>query len=408
MKRVVITGMGVVTALGDGLSGLLDGLQAGDSAVRRMPDWDSYIGLRSLVGAPLQIKNEREIPRQSRRSMGRMSIFAVQAAEQALADAAFDRSRLSSGRVGCVIGSTMGGAQALTEAFEVMIPKRDLTLLSSMKFFQCLSHTAAMNVSQYLGISGYVAATCAACVSSLQAIGLGLDLIRSGRQDAVLCGGSEELHPTVTASFDILQATSAGFNDIPGETPRPFDRRRDGLVCGEGSGIVLLEAEDQARARGARPWAEVLGYSTSASGLHVSQSNRAAMGICMAAALADSGLEPAAVDLVSAHATGTPQGDAEEAGAIADVFGANTPVNGLKGYLGHTLGAAGAIELAATLGMMRNGVIWPTRNLEEPDPDCAGIRHTTAPLEQRLDVMIKNCSAFGGINASLVCRRLER
>lgn len=408
MRRVVISGAGVVSALGDGVTGLVEGLRAGRSAVRRMPDWSDCAGLRCLVGAPLELTNEKAIPRQSRRSMGRMSLFAVQAAEQALDDAAFDRGRIGSGRVGCIIGSTMGSAQALSEAFEVMLKERDLSLLHSMQFFKCLSHTAAMNVSQYLGISGYVTATCAACVSALQAIGLGLDLIRSGRQDAVLCGGSEELHPTVTASFDILRATSTGFNDAPGETPRPFDRRRDGLVCGEGCGLLLLETEEAARARGVRPWAEVLGYSSCASGVHVSQSSRLALETCMAEALADGGLAPRDVDLVSAHATGTEQGDAEEARAIAALFGAETPVSALKGYLGHTMGACGAIELAATLQMMREGVLCPNRNFEEPGEGCGGIGHLTAPLEGDLRVVIKNASAFGGLNASLVCRRMER
>ncbi len=407
MKRAVITGMGVVSALGDGLPGLVDGLRQNTSAVREMPEWTAYTGLRSLVGAPLTLKNEKSIPRRNRRSMGRISILAVQAAEQALADAGLDRALLGSGRIGCVIGSTMGGAEALTKAFETMLPERDLTLMNSMQFFQCLSHTAVMNVSQYLGISGYVAATCAACSSSLQAIGLGLDLIRSGRQDIVLCGGSEELHPTVAATFDILYATSTGYNDRPRETPRPFDRRRDGLVCGEGSGVVLIEEYEHARARGATPWAEILGYSTNASGAHVSQSDRHALKTCMMNALSDAGLTPPAVALISAHATGTIQGDAEEAGAIADLFGDSIPVSGLKGYLGHTMGASGALELAATLQMMREGVIQPTRNLREPDAACGGIRHIMEPLEKRVDIMLKNCSAFGGINASLICRRMD-
>ena len=405
MKRVVISGLGAVTALGDDVAGLMEGLRAGRSGVQRMPDWERYIGLRSLVGAPAALKSVKRIPRQSRRSMGRMSFFAVQAAEEALADAGYDRALLSSGRVGCIIGSTMGGAEALTDAFETMLPDHDLTRLTSMAFFQCLSHTAAMNVSQYLGITGHVAATSAACASSLQAIGLGLDLIRSGRQDAVLCGGSEELHPTVTGSFDILQATSAGFNDAPDGTPRPFDRRRDGLVCGEGSGVVLLEEYEQARARGVRPWAEALGYRTCGSGAHVSQSNRNAMVACLNGALADAQVAAADVDWVNAHATGTRHGDAEETQAIRAVFGDQTPVNALKGYIGHTLGASGSIELAAMLQMMQDGVILPTRNLEEVAEDCSGVRHVTAPLEGPVHTVVKNCFAFGGINASLVCRR---
>jgi len=408
VKRVVITGLGTVTAIGDDFAGLMSGLRVGRSGIQRMPDWESYIGLRWLVGAPVDLKNEKQIPRQNRRSMGRISILAVQAAEQALADAAFDRARLSEGRTGCVIGSTMGSAEALTDAFETMLPEHDLTQLTSMAFFQCLSHTAAMNVSQHLGISGYVAATCAACASSLQAIGLGFDLIRSGRQDAVLCGGSEELHPTVVGSFDILFATSAGYNESPECTPRPFDRRRDGLVCGEGSGVVLLEEYDHALSRGVRPWAEVVGYCTCGSGTHISQSSRPAMEACLRGALSDARVPAEDVGLVNAHATGTPQGDAEEACAIRNVFGDNVPVNALKGYIGHTLGASGAIELAATLQMMRDNVILPTRNLEEVADDCSGIRHVMVPLQGKVDVVIKNCFAFGGINASLVCRRLSQ
>ncbi|MFW6114574.1 MAG: beta-ketoacyl-[acyl-carrier-protein] synthase family protein [bacterium] len=407
MKRAVITGIGAVTALGDDFAGLMDGLRAMRSGVRYMPAWEEYTGLRCHVGAPVELKNEKKIPRKTRRSMGRMSILTVQAAEQALSDAALDRRLLSSGRSGCVIGSTMGGAEALTDAFETMLPDHDLTQLTSMAFFQCLSHTAAMNVSQHLGVSGYVAATCAACASSLQAIGLGLDLIRTGRQDVVLCGGSEELHPTVVGSFDILYATSTGFNDAPQCIPKPFDARRDGLVCGEGAGVVLLEEYDHALSRGARPWAEVVGYSTCGSGAHITQSSRPAMEACLRGALSDARISAESVDLVNAHATGTPQGDAEEACAIRDVFGGNVPVNALKGHLGHTLGASGAIELAATLQMMRDGVILPTRNLTAIADDCTGIRHVMEPLEAKIDVVVKNCFAFGGINASLVCRSLN-
>lgn len=408
MKRVVITGRGVITGMGYGLDALMEGLRARRSAVRRMEGWSSYTGLRSLVGAPVDIVNEKQIPRQSRRSMGRISILAVQAAEQALQEAGVEPGLRSGGNMGCVIGSTMGSAEALSDAFETMLPERDLTQLTSMKFFQCLSHTAAMNVSQYLGICGYVAATCSACASSLQAVGVGLDLIRNGRQDMVLCGGSEELHPTVTGSFDVLFATSASFNETPKQTPRPFDRGRDGLVCGEGAGVLLLEEAEHAAARGARPLAEVIGYGTCGSGEHVSQSSRAAMETCLRLALKDAGLAPKDVEFVNAHATGTPQGDAEEAGAIRGVFGHEVPVNALKGYIGHTLGASGAVELAAALHMMDDGVLLPTLNLEDVADDCAGIHHVMSPLEQPADILVKNCFAFGGINASLVCRRCKR
>jgi 3-oxoacyl-[acyl-carrier-protein] synthase II len=338
--------------------------------------------------------------------MGRLALFAVQAAEQAVADAGLDEKLLTGGRTGCVVGSTMGSAGSINETFETMLPERDLSELTSMKFFQCVSHTAAMNISQYLNISGVVMATSAACASGLQAIGAGFDLIRTGRQDCVLCGGAEELHPTVTGSFDVLYATSANHNESPKTTPRPFDRDRDGLVCGEGGGILVLEDYEHAVARGARIIAEIVGYSTCGSGAHVSQSSSEAMIRCMRDVLADSGLGPDGIDYISAHATATLHGDVEEAAAIREIFGDRVPVSSLKGHMGHTLGASGAIETIAALKMMEQGIIYPTHNLENIDPACAGIQHVQQPLERPVNTILKNSFAFGGINAALVCRKV--
>jgi len=393
--------------LGNDVASLVAGVEAGKSAVRYMDGWDQYVGLRSLVAAPAELKNEKAIPRKSRRSMGRMSIFAVQAAEQSVEDAGLAADLLSSNRLGCVIGSTMGSAGSLSETFETMLPERDLSRLTAMKFFQVVSHTAAMNVAQHLGITGCVMATSAACASSLQAIGLGYDLIRMGRQDVMICGGSEELHPTVTGSFDILFATSTGYNDDPGRTPRPFDADRDGLVCGEGSGILVLEERDRALERGATVYAEIVGYHTGGSGAHVSQSNRASIVHCLREALASARLSPGDIDYISAHGTATRHGDEVEAKAIAEVFGDTVPVSSLKGYIGHTLGASGALELIVSLAVMKKGVIYPTLNLETVDRDCGGIDHVREPLHRDVSVVIKNCFAFGGINAALVCRRAE-
>lgn len=404
LKRVVITGAGAVSPLGPDVPSLLAGLEAGRSAVRRLPRWSEYPSLRSLVAAPAALQNEKRIPREQRRSMGRMSLFAVQAAEQALADAGLGETDRASGRLGCIIGSTMGSSESLNEMFEAFLPSRDFGLVTSMKFFQCMPNTAVMNVANYLGLSGWVMAPSAACASALQALGAGFDLIRLGRQDVMLCGGAEELHPTVTGSFDVLYATSTGYNDRPECTPRPFDRDRDGLVCGEGCGLLVIEEYERARRRGARIYAEITGYSTCASGLHVSQSSRDAMVRCMRQALAEAEQPADGVDFLNAHATGTQQGDKEEAEALAEVFGGAIPVNSLKGYLGHTLGASGALELIAALDMMRKGVLLPTRNLEHVAPDCAGVHHLLRPEERRVRVLVKNSFGFGGINTVLVCR----
>jgi 3-oxoacyl-[acyl-carrier-protein] synthase II len=406
LKRVVITGIGVVSPFGNGLSVLMKGIAEGRSMVRRMEGWEQYIGLHSLVAAPVEIRDEKRIPRQKRRSMGRMSIFAAQAADEAIADAGITLADEDRWRVGCVIGSTMGSAKSINDAFETMLPTKDLSRLNSTMFFQCMSHTAAVNVAQYLGLNGTIMAPAAACASGLHAIGTGYDLIRLGRQDVLLCGGAEELHPTVTGSFDILFATSTKYNDRPQMTPRPFDRDRDGLVCGEGSGLVVLEDYDRAIKRNARIYAEIKGYSTTANGLHVSQSNKESMIHCMRQALSDAGVKADAIDYVSAHATATIQGDQEEAEAIRDVFGSIVPVSSLKGYIGHTLGASGAIELAASLSMMEQGVIYPTLNLDTVSPECEGIHHVMQPLKKQITTVLKNGFAFGGINAALVCRKI--
>ena len=407
MKRVVITGRGVVSPFGSNLTSLMDGLEKSKSGVLRMPGWEEYKGLNSLVGAPAELKGENAFPRKIRRSMGRLSVFAALAAKQAAEESKIEEGLLKSRRLGCIMGSTMGSAEAMNEAFEIMLPNHDLSQLSSMGFFKCVSHTAAMNVAQALGVRGYVMATSAACASSLQALGLGYELIRSGRQDVLLCGGAEELHPIVTGIFEILFATSTHFNDNAWLTPRPFDARRDGLVCGEGAGVLVLEDYEHARQRGADIYGEIAGYSTCASGTHLSESSREGMRACMDNAIQDSGLKPEQVDYISAHATATIQGDQAEAEAIRDIFGDRVPVSGMKGYIGHTLGASGAIELAACLEMMSRGIIYPTLNLEDVDASCSGIAHVQTPLEKEIKVVVKNSFAFGGINTVLVCKKLD-
>jgi len=383
----------------------MEGIASGTSAVRYMEEWAGYCGMNSHVAAPAELKDEKKIPRQSRRSMGRMSIFAAQAAEQALADSGINISQVQPDRMGCIIGSTTGSAISISKAFEIMLFKKDLSLLPSSMFFQCMSHSAAINVAQYLGLTGYVMATSAACASSLQAIGTGFEIISSGKQDVLLCGGAEELHPSVTGSFDVVFATSSKYNQTPHQTPRPFDKDRDGLVCGEGSGIVVLEDYEHAVRRNAKIYAEIIGYNTCGSGAHISQSDDKSIIRCIKGALNNAEITPDEIDYINAHATGTIQGDKEEASAIREIFGDTVPVSSLKGHMGHTLGASGAIELIACLLMMDKGVIYPTLNLDEAASDCSGINHVAKPVKKEIRTVLKNCFAFGGINAALVCRK---
>ncbi len=396
--------MGVVSPLGGNVGEQAEALAVGRHGIRAMQEWAAYKGLRSLVAAPAELKNEKAIPRQNRRSMGRMSLFAAQAAMEALLDARCEAGSLGGGRVGCVAGSTAASAITLFNVYETMVPERDFTQLQAMQFFQCLSHTVALNIAQYLGLQGVLLSTNAACASSLQAIGTAFDLIRSGRQDAVFCGGAEELHPTVTGSFDMLMAASTAYNDRPDAASRPFDAARDGLVCGEGAGILFLEERERAIRRGAPVVAEVLGYHTCSGGSHISESNRDGIACCMRGALEDAAITAADVAYVNAHATATRQGDGEEVAAIRAVLGERVAVSSLKGNLGHTLGASGAVELIAVITGLRRGILYPTRNLERVADECQGVRHITTQETTAARCFIKNSFAFGGINASLVCR----
>jgi 3-oxoacyl-[acyl-carrier-protein] synthase II len=405
-RRVVITGMGSVTSMGYGVETLFNGLKDGRSTVKFMPEWSEYSGLRSLLAAPCEIRNEKDIPRKNRRSMSPMSIMAAQSADEACIDAGLSKDELSNSRCGCITGSTMGSAKVINEAYETVLPEKDFSQLTSMMFFKCMAHSCSANLAQYLGLKGMVLATSAACASSLQAIGTGYDMIRNGRQDILFCGGAEEVHPTVTGIFDLLYATSVNHNDNPENSPRPFDAERDGLVIGEGAAILILEEYEHAIARNAKIYAEITGYNTNGSGAHVSQSNSEAMVKCMLGAIEEAGITASDFDYINAHATGTLQGDAAEASAIAEVFGAKVPVSSLKGYLGHTMGASGAIELIASLLMMQNGVIIPGHNLSVPAADCGGINHPLTIQNCDINCIMKNGFAFGGVNASLVCRKI--
>jgi 3-oxoacyl-[acyl-carrier-protein] synthase II len=229
-------------------------------------------------------------------------------------------------------------------------------------------------------------------------------LIRAGSQEAIFCGGAEEFHSTVTGVFDMLLAASTKYNDDPDHASRPFDAARDGLVCGEGAGILFLEEREHALARGATIYGEILGFDTCSGGSHISESNRESIAQCMRQAIANAECSPSDIGYVSAHATATLQGDGEEAAAIHAVLGDAIPVSSLKGHLGHTLGASGPIELIATLSGLRKNRIYPTRNLTSVAPECQGIRHVTEIETTQATCFMKNSFAFGGINASLVCK----
>lgn len=270
-----------------------------------------------------------------------------------------------------------------------------------------MGHSVAANVAQVLGLRGRVLAPSAACSTSCQAIGLAYEAIALGRQDAMLCGGADEYHPLTTGTFDLMLAASVAYNDTPQATPKPFDAKRDGMVCSEGAGVLLLESLDAARGRGATVLAEVVGFASTTDSSSIANPDPHPLADCMRLALQDAALCPADIAYVNAHATATIQGDIAESHAIAQVFGATMAVSSLKGHLGHTMAASGALELIACVEMLRNQELIPTLHLETPDSACAVLDYVQKKRSLPFTALIKNNFALGGINCSLILRRYD-
>lgn len=373
-----------------------------------MPEWQGQvpIGSETVTAAPVDLPPEKakSIKRHYRRSMGNAALFATLAAQSAVAESGLTAAELANGRTGCIVSSTIGSSSEVYESTRAVIEKR-FNDLSACQFFRIVSHSSAFNVANFFGINGVQLSPCSACASSLQSIGLAYEQILAGRQEIFLAGGSDEVTPIVIGSFRHLYALAESEALAPHEQSRPFDARRCGLVCGEGAGILVLEEYEHARQRKAPILAEIIGYATNCTGSQISQSDSASIENCMRLALADAQLDPAEVDYVSAHATSTVAGDREEAAAIRAVFGDRVPVSSSKGNLGHTLGASGAIETAAVLEMMKHGIILPTGNLGEVAADCTGLNLPVVPQSSSIRTVLKNCIAFGGVNASLVVKK---
>jgi 3-oxoacyl-[acyl-carrier-protein] synthase II len=400
-RRVVVTGVGLISPIGNTPEAIVRALREGTSGIRQMPGWSVLPDLQTRVGGVVGELDEKSIPREFRRSMGRTALLATRALQQAVASARLPLERLKDGRTGLAIGQTVGSPSSTEQFFDVL-KREGVRSLKSTMFLQLMGHSAAANLAVMYGVTGRVWAPAAACASGSQAIGLGYETIRDGQQDVMICGGTEELHPSTAATFDILGGTSRAFNEAPTQTPRPFDKRRDGLVVAEGAGLLVLEALDTAVARGAPVLGEVLAFATRCDGGHMSSPSKAGMAQTMAECLAAAGLKPQDVDYVNAHATATPIGDVVEAEATREVLGEGVPISSSKGHTGHTLAACGALEAGFCLLMMREGFLAPTLNLTEVDPQCGGLRHLRQVEERRVRRILTNNFAFGGVNTSLL------
>ncbi|GDX80139.1 beta-ketoacyl-ACP synthase II [Deltaproteobacteria bacterium] len=405
MKRVVVTGMGVVTPLGCDAETVYRALLEGESGVVAIPAFAEVADLGVRIGGPVRGFEAQRIPRKYRRSMSRMVQYAVSAATDAIAAAAVPVDLFSAGRVAICAGSTTGSPDAMEEFFREYLGTGSIRGVSGTSFLRVMSHTVPAHLALVFGSTGPVHTAACACAISNQAVGMGLDLLRLGRADVALCGGADELSVLGAATFDLVAAAARGWQNDPSARPAPFDRSRDGVVVAEGAAMLVLETLEHALARGAPILAEILGYGESCDATHMSSPEPAGMRLAMERALVDAGVVASDIDYVNAHATGTVIGDLAEAQATGEVFGDGTPVSSFKGHFGHTLAACGGIELAMSILAMRHGVLPPTRNLR--DPDVVGVRLFAAPLVTPVRRLVSNNFAFGGINASVVAARWE-
>jgi 3-oxoacyl-[acyl-carrier-protein] synthase II len=407
MKRVVVTGMGGVTALGSCWSEIEPALKAGRNAVRRMPEWDYFESLHTRLACPLPaFEHPTRWPRKKTRSMGIVSMYAVRASELALADAGLvDDTSISDGRMGVAYGSSSGSVEPI-RGFGAMLETGSTSRVTSNSYVQMMPHTTAVNIGLFWDLKGRVVPTSSACASGSQAIGYAYETIASGKQTLMLAGGAEEISGPAVAVFDTLYATSTR-NDEPHLTPRPFDANRDGLVVGEGAATLVLEEYEHARARGASIHAEIVGFGCNSDGVHMTQPTAATMARAMQIALHDAKLAPQAIAYVNAHGTSTDRGDLAESEATAQVFGERIPISSCKSYVGHTLGACGALEAWWTIEMMKRNWYAPTLNLTDIDPACATLDYVVG--EGRVidaEYVMTNNFAFGGINTSLIFKRV--
>lgn len=408
MKRVVVTGMSTITALGHDWETFRSNLKRGQNAVAVFPEWDRFDHMNTRLAAPINdFKKPAHFSRKMVRSMGPVALMSTVATEQALRQAnLLDDPILQDGRCGIAYGSSTGSTEPVL-GFARMMSEGKMDGVTATSYIQMMGHTAPVNVGVFFGLKGRVITTSSACTSGSQGIGYAYEAIKYGKQKIMVAGGAEELCPTEAAVFDTLYATSTK-NETPELTPRPFDRDRDGLVIGEGAGTLILEELEHAQQRGATILAELVGFGSNSDGMHVTQPTSATMEIAMRLALEDASLKAQQIGYVSAHGTATDRGDIAESQATQQVFGSDMPISSLKSYLGHTLGACGAIEAWASIHMMEDGWFAPTINLDNIDPECGELDYIRGEGRKiETDYIMTNNFAFGGINTSLIFKRWQ-
>lgn len=405
MKRVVITGMGIYSCLGNGLEAVKESLYNGKSGIIFSQERKD-MGFRSALTSYLPSPDlKKELSRSQRTFMPEQAKYAYAATAEALRNAKIDMDYLEKNEVGLVYGND-SSAEAVYKSVNTMLEKKDTTLVGSGGIFQSMNSTVTMNLACIYKLRGINLTVSAACASGSHAIGLGTLLIRNGLQNMVVVGGAQEVNPYAVGSFDGISAFSTRESE-PTKASRPFDRDRDGLVPGGGGATLILEEYESAVKRGAPILAEVLGYGFSSNGDHISNPNVAGPTRSLELAIKDAGVSLNEIGYINAHATSTPIGDRMESRAIADVFGDYKPeVTSTKAMTGHEMWMAGSSEVIYSMLMMKNGFIAPNINFENPDEDSARLNIPAERVEKNFNMFLSNSFGFGGTNSTLIIKNL--
>ena len=401
-KRVVITGMGIYSCIGTSLQEVQASLYEGRSGIIYDAERKKYGYRSALTGAVPAPQLKELLGRRERISMGEESEYAYMATLEAMATARIDADYLKTHEVGILYGND-SVAESVILTNDRMREKQDTTLVGSGAVFRTMNSTVTMNLSTLFALRGVNMTISAACASGSHAVGLGYLLLQSGMQEMILCGGAQETNKYSMGSFDGLGVFSMR-EDTPEQASRPFDASRDGLVPSGGAATLVLETYESAQRRGAPILAEVVGYGFSSNGGHISTPNVEGPAQAMARALANASMQASQIDYINAHATSTPIGDANEAKAIHQIFGSQTPVSSTKSMTGHECWMAGASEIIYSVLMMQHDFIAPNINIERLDEDSQKLNIITHTQERPIKAFLSNSFGFGGTNSALVVK----
>jgi 3-oxoacyl-[acyl-carrier-protein] synthase-1 len=401
VRRVVITGRGIVSCLGNSRQEVMASLRAGHSGIEFIPERKN-LGFRSALGGRIKDLPPPNVPKRNLRQMGPGSLLAVHATMAALGEAGLEPQQIQQERVGVLIGN-VGNMQDVYQQCRMFHDKSQK--LGGTAEQRVMADSVSANLSVLLGTKGYSLTVSAACATGAAAIGFAAQLIRTGIQDVCICGGTQEDAWESICHFDALQAFSLRESE-PAKASRPFDKYRDGLVPSAGCGIVVLEELEHARGRGASIYAELIGFALTSDGYDMTIPSGEGSLRCMELALKDAAIAPDQLDYINAHATSTVVGDAVEAQAIAKAFGKGPFVSSTKSMTGHELGAAGSNELIYCLLMMEHAFVAPNVNLEEIDPQCAGIKLVANhAIDAHINTAASNSFGFGGVNTCIILKK---